>query len=38
MDNITAANFIDNVLGGKDLSKEEEKALKYAAEKLREIG
>ena len=36
MDNIRAANFIDDVLGGKELSKEEEEALKYAAEKLRE--
>lgn len=37
MDNVKAANFIDDVLGGKELSKDEEEALKYAAEKLRKM-
>lgn len=37
MDNVRAANFIDDVLGGKELSKDEEEALKYAAEKLRKM-
>lgn len=37
MDNVRAANFIDDVLGGKKLSKDEEEALKYAAEKLRKM-
>lgn len=37
MDNVRAANFIDDVLGGKELSKDEEEALKYAAEKLRKL-
>ena len=37
IENVKAANFIDDVLGGKELSKDEEEALKYAAEKLRKM-